>query len=237
MRSFLGLWRRGWRAAGARVVDTRREAVVFAGMIRARLSLSISLWTSLVSLVGLPGCSSSADTMVLGLAYHPTSTVDLNRLQGAPPVSAATRVWINPIADLHPEGTQIGVSKEEDNAPVYFGAQGLPPADFVRSALLYVLPSYAVPVAADPNSATHILELRMTRFWTQESNTYEATIVASAVLADRAGTVVWQGEIGGMNKRWGRTFNTEAYMQVFSDAALDFGQNLALNPAFRAAAN
>ena len=208
-------------------------------MIRARhLLVSFVSLVSLVSLaVGLPGCSSTADTMVLGLAYHPTSQVDLNRLQGAPPISAATRVWINPIADLHPEGTQIGVSKEEDNAPVYFGAQGLPPADFVRTALLYVLPSYAVPVAADPNSATHVLELKMTRFWTQEGGTYEATIVASGVLADRAGTVVWQGEIGGANKRWGRTFNTEAYMQVFSDAALDFGTNLALNPGFRAAAN
>ena len=218
---------------GLRRVDTRRAAVVLA-MVMTRVH--VSLLTSLLALA-LPGCSSTPDTMVLGLSYHPTSQVDLNRLQGAPPISAATRVWINPIADVHPEGTQIGVSKEEDNSPVYFGAQGLPPADFVRTAMVYVLPAYAVPVAPDPNSATHILELRMTRFWTQEDSTYQATIVASAVLADRAGTVVWQGEIGGMNKRWGRTFNTEAYMQVFSDAALDFAQNLALNPGFRAAAN
>jgi hypothetical protein len=175
--------------------------------------------------------------MVLGLAYHPTSQVDLARLQGAPPINAATRVWINPIIDLHPEGSQIGISTEEDNSPVYFGAQGLPPADFLRSAMVYVLPAYAVPVAPDPNSATHILELRMTRFWTQEASTYQATIVASAVLANREGTVVWQGEVSGINKRWGRTFERDVYLKVFSDAALDFAQNLALNPGFRTAAN
>jgi len=208
-------------------------------MNRARLSLLVSLWVLVPVVVsGLHGCASSGgDTMVLGLAYQPTTQIDLNRLQGAPPISAATRVWVNPIADLHPEGTQIGISKEEDNSPVYFGANGLPPADFVRTALMYVLPAYAVPVAPDPASATHVLELRMTRFWTQEESTYQATIVATAVLADRAGMVVWQGEIGGLSKRWGKTFENEMYMKAFSDAALDFGQNLALNPGFRTAAN
>ena len=71
-------------------------------MTRARLSLLTSLLV-----LALPGCSSTPDTMVLGLAYHPTSQVDLNRLQGAPPISAATRVWINPIADVHPEARRL----------------------------------------------------------------------------------------------------------------------------------
>ena len=205
-------------------------------MTRARLSLLVVGFATAITGV-LPGCASTPDTMVLGLAYQPTSQVDMAKMHGAQPVSAATRVWINPVVDQHPEGTQIGLSAEEDNSPVYFGAQGLPPADFVRSALTYVLPAYGVPVAADPNSSTHVLEVRMTRFWTLEGNVYEATIVANAVLADRAGAVLWQGEVAGVNKRWGRTFNAEAYIQVFSDAALEFGTRLALDPGFRAGAN
>jgi hypothetical protein len=201
-------------------------------MTRARLSLLVAGFAA-----ALPCCASDPDTMVLGLAYQPTSQVDMTKLQGAQPVAATTRVWINPVVDQHPEGTQIGLSAEEDNAPVYFGAQGLPPADFVRSALTYVLPAYGVPVAADPGSSTHVLEVRMTRFWTLEGNVYEATIVANAVLADRAGNVLWQGEVAGVNKRWGRSFNPEAYVQVFSDAALEFSTRLALDPGFRAGAN
>ncbi len=201
-------------------------------MNRARLSLL------LVGLAAaLPGCASTPDTLVLGLTYQPTSRADANRLQAAAPVNPATRVWLNPIFDLHPEGTQIGVSAAEDNSPVYFGARGLPPADFVRSAVVSMLPTYGVQVAADPASATHILELKMTRFWTLEGNLYEATITASAVLATAAGNVVWQAEITGANKRWGRTFSSDAYVQVFSDAALDFSQNVALDPGFRAGAN
>lgn len=201
-------------------------------MTRARLSLLL-----VAVVTSLPACASTPDTMVLGLAYQPTSQVDQSQLQGSAPINAATRVWINPIFDLHPEGSQIGVSQEEDNAPVYFGAQGLPPADFVRNALLYTLPGYGVPLAADPGSATHILELKMTRFWTVEANVYQATVTASAVLATSAGAVVWQAEVTGTSKRWGRTFQTDVYLKVLSDAALDFGQKLALDPGFRAGAN
>ena len=199
-------------------------------MALARLSL-------LVVALSTAACASSPDTMVLGLTYKPTSQLDPARMQGAAPILAGVRVWVNPVIDIHPEGSQIGVSEEEDNSPVYFGANGLPPADFVRAALIQILPVYGVPVAPDPNTRTHTLELRMTRFWTVEGNVYQATITANAVLADANGNVVWQAEISGANKRWGRTFNPEAYLNVFSDAALEFSQNLALNPGFRAGAN
>lgn len=183
------------------------------------------------------GCASTPDTMVLALAYQPTSQPDASKLQGAQPILASMRVWINPVIDRHPEGSQIGVSQEEDNAPVFFGPTGLPPADFVRSALVPVLSAYAVPVAADSNTHTHVLQLEMTRFWTVEDSTYQATIGGSVVLADRAGHVLWKGEIVGTSKRWGRTFAALNYQQAFSDAALDFGGKLALDPGFRAAMN
>lgn len=201
-------------------------------MNRARLSLLVIGLTA-----ALPACASSSDPMVLGLNYRPTSQIDPAKSQGLMPIAASSRVWINPVIDVHPEGSQIGISQEEDNSPVYFGAQGLPPADFVRAALVQILPFYGVPVAPDPNSRTHVLELRMTRFWTVEGNVYHSTITATAVLADAVGNVVWQGEITGMNKRWGRTFQAESYVSVFSDAALEFSQTLAINPGFRAGVN
>ncbi len=201
-------------------------------MIRARISLMVATLA-----VALPSCASSPDTMVLGLQYQPTSQVDTTKLQGVPPVNPAARVWINPVIDQHPEGTQIGISEEEDKAPVYFGAQGLPPADFVRAAVAYVLPAFGVPVAADPQSSTHVLELKMTRFWTIEGNVYESTIMVNATLADRTGAVLWQSAVTGVNKRWGRSFEAQAYISVFSDAALDLSQRLALDPGFRAAAS
>lgn len=201
-------------------------------MTRARISLMVAALA-----VALPSCASDPDRLVLGLQYQPTSQIDQTRLAGAQPMNPASRVWINPVIDQHPEGSQIGVSEEEDKAPVYFGANGLPPADFLRAAVAYVLPAYGVPVAADPQSSTHVLELKMTRFWTIEASTYMATITVQATLADRTGAVLWQGEITGVNKRWGRTFSPENYIGVFSDAALDLGQRLALDPAFRAGAS
>lgn len=192
----------------------------------------------LAALTAAPvGCASTPDNLVLGLAYQPTTQPDANKLQGVQPIPATMRVWINPVIDRHPEGTQIGVSQEEDNAPVYFGANGLPPADFVRAALVPVLSAYAVPVAPDPSNHTHVLQIEMTRFWTVEDSTYQASVGGSAVLADRGGNVLWKGEIIGNGKRWGRTFTAINYQQAFSDAALDFGAKLALDPAFRAAMN
>jgi len=185
----------------------------------------------------LGACASTPDTMVLGLAYQPTSTPDVNKLQGAQPILAAMRVWINPVIDRHPEGTQIGLSQEEDNAPVYFGANGLAPADLVRASLAQVLPAYAVPVSPDSNSHTHVLQLEMTQFWTLEDSTYQATIGGTLVLADRGGNVLWNGTLVGTSKRWGRSFTALNYLQAFSDAALDLGTKLALDPGFRAAMN
>ena len=175
--------------------------------------------------------------MVLGLAYQPTSQPDVNKLQGTQPILAAMRVWINPVIDRHPEGSQIGVSQEEDNSPVYFGPNGLPPADFVRSAMAQVLSAYAVPVAPDSNSHTHVLQLEMMQFWTVEDNTYIATIGGALVLADRGGNVLWRSQIVGSSTRRGRTFTQDNYLQAFSDAALDFSTKLALDPGFRAAMN
>ena len=57
------------------------------------------------------------------------------------------------------------------------------------------------------------------------------------MLADRAGRVLWTAEIVGSSKRWGRTFTASNYLQAFSDAALDLGGKLALEPGFRAAMN
>ena len=171
--------------------------------------------------------------MVLGLQYQPTSQIDQSRLQGAAPMNPASRVWINPVIDQHPEGSRIGVSQEEDNAAVYFGRGGLPPADFLRAALTQVRPPYGVPIHNDPATATHVLEIRMSRFWTVEANLYQTWITGQVLLADRGGNILWQSEITGFGKRWGRTFTAENYLHAFSDAALEFGQNLALTPAFR----
>jgi len=197
------------------------------GLLAALLSAGCSL---------LVGCSSTPDVMVLDLNYRPTNQPDQGKLMGAIPIAATSRVWINPVVDQHPEGSRIGISQEEDDAAVYFGPNGLPPADFMRAALVQVLPPYGVPIHNDPNTATHVLEIRMSRFWTVESNLYQTWITATVLLADRAGNILWQGDITGFGKRWGRTFQAESYMQSFSDAALEFGQNLALTPAFRQAA-
>ena len=182
------------------------------------------------------GCSSSPDVMVLDLAYRPTNQPDQGKLVGAVPIAASSQVWVNPVVDLHPEGSRIGVSQEEDNNAVYFGPNGLPPADFMRAALVQALPPLGVPLSNDPNIATHVLEVRMSRFWAVEGNLYQTWISATVLLADKYGNTLWQSEVTGFGKRWGRTFNAEPYIHAFSDAALDFSHNLALNPAFRRAA-
>ncbi|MBL9107436.1 MAG: hypothetical protein JNL82_41505 [Myxococcales bacterium] len=188
------------------------------------------------SLAAPSGCASTPDVMVLDLGYRPTNQPDMGKLAGALPIPATTAIWINPVLDQHPEGSRIGVSQEEDDAAVYFGPNGLPPADFVRAALVQALPAFGVPLHNDPNTATHVLEVRMSRFWAVESNLYQTWITGTVLLADRAGNVLWQGEVTGFGKRWGRTFNAGNYLQGFSDSALDFAQNLAITPAFRQAA-
>lgn len=199
--------------------------------------LAAAAFATLTSAAFTTGCASTPDVLVLDLGYRPTSQPDMGKLAGALTIAPTSRIWVNPVVDQHPEGSRIGVSQEEDNAPVYFGPNGLPPADFMRAALVQALPAYAVPLHGDPNTATHVLEVRMSRFWTVESNLYQTWITGTVLLADRAsGNVMWQAEITGFGKRWGRTFKPETYLEAFSDAALDFAANIAITPAFRQAA-
>jgi hypothetical protein len=174
--------------------------------------------------------------MVLDLNYRPTNQPDQGKLMGAVPIAATSRVWINPVVDQHPEGSRIGVSQEEDNAAVYFGPNGLPPADFMRAALVQALPPLGVPLVNDPNAATHVLEIRMSRFWTVEGNLYQTWITATVLLADKAGNVLWQSRSPATASAGAAPSTPSRTSTSYSDAALDFGHNLALNPAFRQAA-
>ncbi|MFY0532519.1 hypothetical protein [Nannocystis pusilla] len=128
----------------------------------------------------------------------------------------------------------LGVSEDANpDLPVYNAAGGQVPTEYVRNVFAKELSALGFPVTADPQAATHTLQLQLDQFWIVEGNTYQAALMAQGWLIDRNSTTLWQGPIAGKSSRWGRSQEENNFLQAFGDATLDGSVKLAQTPEFR----
>ncbi len=172
--------------------------------------------------------------MALQLVYAPTHESDLAKTGGVPPVASGTQIWINPVTDARADPSRIGVSEEEDGAPIYYAA-GQNPGDFVRNVLAKELAQLGLPITANQQAATHALNLQLQTFWVNEGNNYIGEVTVGAALVDINGQLMWQGQLTGASKRWGRTFEEDNFLEAYSDMVLDLAERVAMDPTLRAA--
>jgi hypothetical protein len=172
--------------------------------------------------------------MALNLTYLPSNEPDRSGTIGVAPMPAGTQVWISPITDARTEPDDIGFSVEGNNTPVVLQAGSQPPAEFVRSVLARELPAFGVPLATEASAATHTLNLQLLKFWVHEGGTYVGEVMVDAALVDRGGKPLWQAQLFGSDKHWGKTFTQENFLNTYSNAALSLGKTLALDPGLRA---
>lgn len=181
-------------------------------------------------------CASSPDIISFPLVYSPSDKADPSKVAGLVPVPPGTLIFIAQIVDKRQvqDPHLLGISEDANpDVPVYNAAGGQVPTEYVRNVFAKELAGLGFPVTADPQAATHTLQLQLDQFWIVEGNTYQATLMAQGWLIDRNSTTLWQGPIAGKSSRWGRSQEESNFLQAFGDATLDGSVKLAQTPEFR----
>jgi hypothetical protein len=150
------------------------------------------------------------------------------RYSGSIPVDA--RVYIPELTDNRADSSSVGANTEgKKPIPIRTNSEA---TGFIREALNRELGNAGWAVVDSPSHATHRLELRLVRFWAEESLAYHAELTLRARLVDRGGAVKWEGVLGGTSSRWGRSLTVENYQEAFSDSVISLVESLMGNPAF-----
>ncbi len=168
--------------------------------------------------------------------YRPTDRLRLdNGATSLPPGQSLTVT----VSDSRTDVSLIGKNVERAEAIPLYAERGTPD-QFLREAVSRELTNAGLWITNDPDQATRVLHLDLTRFWTEESaaqssqapSLYRAVITANAELKAAGGKVLWQGGVGGDSKHSGRSLSPEEYQAAFSDAAVDLVHNLMKNDSF-----
>jgi hypothetical protein len=192
--------------------------------------------TALLSLALMVGCShdepSGGGPVVVPLSYTPEHAKD--SIKPYPAAVPQDRIFVGRFEDKRDKTDAIGVNVEHSN-PVQVVA-GTDPVEFFRQTLASQLKSAGLNVVDDPSQADRIINGELTRFWVEESNSYQANIAASIRVSDKSGMAIWQGAISGKGETFGRSMSTENYRQVLSDAMVRLTyENLIVLPEFQKA--
>jgi hypothetical protein len=107
-----------------------------------------------------------------------------------------------------------------------------PVPDFVTQALQASLAKWKVNVSPE---ADRVLRCEVLQFWVLEKSRFAANVRFRFVLEDRAGAVLFQGEVANDDSTWGKTCSEKNYIQVLSLATQRAFVDLFNNKEFRAA--
>ena len=137
---------------------------------------------------------------------------------------------INDMRNLD-DGMQVGEC--EAVSPTATPVSSLTPVpEFVKQALEVSLAKWKVNVSPE---ADRVLRAEVLQFWVLEKQRFAANVRFRFILEDRAGTLLWQGEVANDDSTWGRTCSEENYNQVLSVATQRALVDLFNNRGFRAA--
>ena len=78
----------------------------------------------------------------------------------------------------------------------------------------------------------YVISGELNEFFVKEVDTYSALMGAKITLT-KGGKVLWKGVVVGSNKRFGRSFKLENYLECFSDVIIDFAEKLFQNNDFK----
>ena len=194
------------------------------GLLRG---LSVACVAALV--LGAAGCGPKKSSVSVPLKFRPTTQMKMGGFAGDIP---DTTVHVGAVNDVRDNKEQIGENLEDKTPKPVFAASE--PTEFVQTTLNDLMSKAGLKLSADQAAADRVLVSDLHRYWTQETNTYEAEVRATITVNDKGGRQLWRGTINGTAERFGRSLSAENYQEVFSDAMVDLVQNLLNNTGFRA---
>lgn len=154
------------------------------------------------------------ETAKMDLSKMSEAKIKVEKLSDARTIKPATRVGEyseNP-AEVLPVDTKSDVS------------------EFITANLKNTLTKVGLDVADKNTQYTLTGEIK--EFYVTETNTYKGNVLIKFILK-KGDKVVWSGPIQGINKRFGRTYKLDNYMESLSDSVLDATLNLLKNEGFR----
>jgi hypothetical protein len=80
----------------------------------------------------------------------------------------------------------------------------------------------------------YVLSGSVIEYFVTEKDTYEAALTLKLKLTKK-GKVVWSGTTPGVNKRFGRSYKLDNYLECFSDVIIDAAESLAKSNEFKEA--
>lgn len=81
--------------------------------------------------------------------------------------------------------------------------------------------------------ADYTLNGEITEYFVTETNTYAGSMIVKLVLS-KGDKPIWRGTVVGTNKRFGRSYKLDNYLETLSDLIVDLATKLALNGDFKA---
>jgi hypothetical protein len=97
---------------------------------------------------------------------------------------------------------------------------------FIQMNLTKVLGQVSVDL--DEKNAGYTIRAKVKDFFVEENPSYRGSLVMS-VEVSKGPKVLWQGVVSGTNKRFGRSYSYNNYMESLSDSIMDFAKHLVSN--------
>jgi hypothetical protein len=104
-------------------------------------------------------------------------------------------------------------------------------ADFVTTNFKDVLHKSGLKLSDGKGDLT--LQGEITDYFVNETNNYEGSMIVKLVLL-KGDKPIWKGTVSGTNKRFGRSYKYDNYMETLSDLIVDLTTKLASTADFKA---
>jgi hypothetical protein len=152
------------------------------------------------------------------------------------PTSRGMRLILELVSDARDNPATIG-RNVEGSTPIPVVGTGMPPMEFVGRLLRSALADAGIAFASGKENATHVLRLRLVRFYVEEGNIYRAQVAVTAELQDTAGRTIYSSQLTGTSRTWGRSAYPENYLEVLAGASNDLAKSLLEDARFQSAIN
>jgi hypothetical protein len=195
---------------------------------RRRLSLLALSGTFAALIIAFGGCNSAPKGPIsVPLEYRPQHS---DPIAGTLPTTDA-KIHLEAVEDKRPNTDEIGKNVQgETPLPVF--SSGKSPAEFIRGVLEQELQNFGLEMTDAPEAADRIISVDLTKFYVEESATYEAEVSATAEVRDKRGSTLWKGQMAGAGDNFGRSRSPINYQETLSDATRRAVGSLVTNPKF-----
>ena len=126
---------------------------------------------------------------------------------------------------------KVGENKEDEKGGALPVTTSSDVSDFVTENLRQTLKKSGLDVV--DSGGTYTLNGEITDYFVTETNTYQGNLMVKLTLT-KGGKVVWKNTVIGTNKRFGRSYKLDNYLETLSDTVVDFATKLAQNSDFKA---